>query len=219
MGTLQKERGNEMQQKRCSPAHWCCQGRTLGSGEGMKEQFRHSDVSKNAAGKDLKNESHNDFQSLVNIITRIHDELAKQATHAVNTSLTLRNWMIGMHIAEYELNGKDRSNYGDKLFQMLSERLSAGGVSNCNRRQLYRYLDFYRAYPQIVETLSPQFENLLPPGISTYDIVGTVSPQLSFSSKKLFNSLSYSHFELLTGLDNIRYFSIGNKAKGHRFNR
>lgn len=167
----------------------------------MKGQFRNSDVSKNAVGKGLRNEYHNDFQSLVKTITRIHDELAKQATHAVNTSLTLRNWMIGMHIAEYELNGEDRSNYGDKLFQMLSEELSAGCVSNCNRRQLYRYLDFYRAYPQIVETLSPQFEILLPHGISTSEIVGTVSPQLSFSPKKLFNSLSYSHFELLTGLD------------------
>src|SRR5665648_3040 len=167
----------------------------------MRGQFGYSDVSKNAAGKDLRNEIHNDFQSLVKTITRIHGELARQATHAVNTSLTLRNWMIGMHIAEYELNGEDRGNYGDRLFQMLSEKLSAGGVSNCNLRQLYRYLDFYRAYPQIVGTVSPQFEHLLPHVISTSGIVGTASPQLGFSSKKLFNSLSYSHFELLAGFD------------------
>ncbi len=40
-----------------------------------------------------------------------------------NTNLTLRNWMIGMHIAEYELNGEDRGRYRDKLFRMLAEIL------------------------------------------------------------------------------------------------
>lgn len=150
----------------------------------------------------MRSEKHNDFEALVQTIARIHDELAKQAARAVNTSLTMRNWMIGMHIAEYEMSGEDRSRYGDKLFQILAEKLSAKGVSNCSRRQLYRYMNFYRTYPQIVETLSPQFENLLPDGISVIGIVGTVSPQLRLPSEKLFNSLSYSHFELLTEIDN-----------------
>jgi predicted nuclease of restriction endonuclease-like (RecB) superfamily len=163
----------------------------------MREQLRQSDVSDHSGKRAMGN----DFQALVKNITRIHDELAKKAVHAVNTSLTLRNWMIGMHIAQYELNGEDRSHYGDKLFQMLAEKLSAKGVSNCNRRQLYRYLHFYRIYPRIVETLSPQFEDLLPDGLSTTGIVGTVSPQMRLPSEKLFNSLSYSHFELLTELD------------------
>jgi hypothetical protein len=34
--------------------------------------------------------------------------------------------------------------------------LSRLNVSNCNRRQLYRYLRFYRLYPRILGTLSPQ---------------------------------------------------------------
>ena len=46
----------------------------------------------------------NDFQALVQTIERVHGELAKHATRAVNISLTLRNWMVGMQIAEYELN-------------------------------------------------------------------------------------------------------------------
>jgi len=35
-------------------------------------------------------------------------------------------------------------------------------VSNCNRRQLYRYLRFYRLYPEIVGAMSPQLKKLLP---------------------------------------------------------
>ena len=36
-------------------------------------------------------------------------------SRAVNISLTLRNWLIGCYIAEYELNGEDRAAYGEKV--------------------------------------------------------------------------------------------------------
>jgi hypothetical protein len=81
--------------------------------------------------------------------------MAAQAAKAVNISLTLRNWLIGYHIAEYELRGADRADYGERLLSDLAKRLSSQKISNCNRRQLYRYLRFYRLYPQIVGTLSP----------------------------------------------------------------
>ena len=37
---------------------------------------------------------------------QVHEELAAQAGRAVNLSLTLRNWLIGTYIAEYELSGR-----------------------------------------------------------------------------------------------------------------
>ena len=37
-----------------------------------------------------------DFKKLVGVITQIHDQLSDQAFRAVNTSLTLRNWLIGL---------------------------------------------------------------------------------------------------------------------------
>ena len=39
----------------------------------------------------------------------------------------------------------------------LSERVAARGWTRCDRRELYRYRQFYITYPKIVETLSPQF--------------------------------------------------------------
>jgi hypothetical protein len=45
-------------------------------------------------------------------IRGIDAELAAQAGRAVNVSLTLRNWLIGYHIAVYELSGADRARYG-----------------------------------------------------------------------------------------------------------
>lgn len=101
------------------------------------------------------------FQSLVSAISEIDHQLIVQAGKAVNISLTLRNWLIGLY-AEYELHGSDRARYGENLLTELVAHLTSLKVSNCNKRQLYRYLRFYRLYPQIVRTLSPQFRALLP---------------------------------------------------------
>jgi len=141
------------------------------------------------------------FEKLVGFIRHVHDELAAQAGRAVNLSLTLRNWLIGCYIAEYELYGSDRASYGDSLLTELAKRLTDLKVSNCNRRQLYRYLRFYRLYPEIVGTMSPQLKNLLPAGGQAVEKVGTASPQLRIPPEKLIHRLSYSHLELIVDLD------------------
>ena len=104
------------------------------------------------------------FEGLVRSIRGVDAELAAQAGRAVNVSLTLRNWLIGCYIAEYELRGQDRAAYGEKLLDSLAAELGRLAVSNSNRRQLYRYLRFYRTYPGIVGALSPQSRTLLPGG-------------------------------------------------------
>src|SRR5579864_722148 len=142
------------------------------------------------------------FENLVLSIRGVDQELAVQAGRAVNVSLTLRNWLIGCYIAEYELRGNDRAVYGEKLLDSLAAELCRLKVSNCNRRQLYRYLRFYRAYPGIVGALSPQFRPLLPTGHSPVQRkVGTPSPQSCQSGETLLNRLSYSHLELIVDQD------------------
>ncbi|MCK4547358.1 MAG: hypothetical protein KAW17_07940 [Candidatus Eisenbacteria sp.] len=140
------------------------------------------------------------FEKLIGSIRQVHDELAAQAGRAVNLSLTLRNWLIGCYIAEYELSGSDRASYGDSLLTELAKRLTGLKVSNCNRRQLYRYLRFYRLYPEIVGTMSAQLKKLLPAGGQAVEKVGTTSPQLRIPADKLIHRLSYSHLELIVGI-------------------
>lgn len=118
------------------------------------------------------------FDTLTGVIRQAHEELAARAGRAINLSLTLRNWLIGCYIAEYELRGSDRAQYGDNLLSELAKHLTELKVSNCNRRQLYRYLRFYRLYPEIVGTLSAQLKKLLPAGTTALEKVGTASPQL-----------------------------------------
>ncbi len=141
-----------------------------------------------------------DFGTLVSSIRQVNDNLAAQAGRAVNMSLTLRNWMIGAYIDEYELRGADRANYGDKLLDSLSRELKKHGVSNSGRRQLYNYLSFYRIYPQIVRTVPAQSSYLLPRTIGRQK-VRTASAQFLLPPERLISSLSYSHFDLLIGIE------------------
>ena len=141
------------------------------------------------------------FEALVVAIRQAHEHLAAQAGRAINISLTLRNWFIGAYIAEYELRGMDRATYGDNLLIELANSLTTVRISNCNRRQLYRYLRFYRLYPSIVGTLSPQLKELLPAEMQAIGKTGTLSPQLHFPPEQIIHRLSYSHLELIVDLD------------------
>ena len=49
-----------------------------------------------------------DFESLVGQIKQVQDVFQAQAAHAINLSLTTRNWLVGYYIVEFEQNGEDR---------------------------------------------------------------------------------------------------------------
>jgi len=142
-----------------------------------------------------------DLESLVESIALADQQLSRNAIRSVSLSLTLRNWLVGLYIAEYELCGADRATYGERLLPLLSQRLKTRKVSNTGRRQLYQYLAFYRAYPGIVR--SPSAQSALPgiwlPGASGK--VRAASAQSSANTETLVRHLSYSHFELLVGIE------------------
>lgn len=150
------------------------------------------------------------FGHLVGVIRQVHEKLAAQAGRAVNASLTLRNWLIGLHVEEYERRGMDRAEYGDKLMDRLSESLTKHGVSRCDRREIYRYRQFYLAYPQIVEAVTPQLEPLametiladicVPPDASATQIMAA-TPQFRIDGKTLISRRSFSHIVELLNLE------------------
>jgi predicted nuclease of restriction endonuclease-like (RecB) superfamily len=64
----------------------------------------------------------------------------------------------------------------------ISGELTAGGMDRCDRRELYRYRNFFLTYPRFVETLSPQLTK------------GKGLSVPSLPAQKLLQSLSFSHF-------------------------
>ena len=105
-----------------------------------------------------------DFDSLVTSIVHLHQQTQDFAAKAVNVALTLRNWLIGCRIVEFEQQGKDRAAYGERLLLALAQRLTAAGLKRVDVRELRRFRLLYEVYPQIRESVTPELLDSLGAG-------------------------------------------------------
>jgi len=147
------------------------------------------------------------FPSLVDAIARVHGELSARAVKAVNVSLTVRNWLVGHFIQEYDLRGKDRAEYGARLLARLAETLA----SSLDRVYTERYLrlcrQFYQAYPQIRKSLISESgaSAIGKPPIPTLLAVPPKQQEAPgpprFPVDRLLHSLSFTHFAELLKLE------------------
>ena len=140
--------------------------------------------------------------ALAQRIARLHDQTARAAAQQANYWLTIRNWCIGFYVAEYELQGADRAAYGERLMPELASRVKQ--VKGLSVQQLYRCVDFYRAYPQILPTVSGKLQNIgieeIKPltGSEAAVLDSTVANLPGIAPDLLLSRLSFSHFvELL----------------------
>src|ERR1700758_2930765 len=67
-----------------------------------------------------------DYGALVAAIGQATQTAQRHAVQAINVALTLRNWLIGYHIFEYEQHGSDRAQYGERLLDNLAQDLRRG---------------------------------------------------------------------------------------------
>jgi len=137
------------------------------------------------------------FELLVQSIADIHKRTLQAATKAVNTGLSIRNWLIGAYIVEFEQHGEDSAKYGERLLPSLSERLCQGGLPRTDERELRRFRQFYLTYPQIRDSVSPEFA--LPRALPGKR--DSASPVSELSSQLLLNRLSFTHFRALLDID------------------
>jgi len=93
------------------------------------------------------------FNFLLRRIENTHQHLQESAAKAVNRLLTIRNWLIGCYIVEYEQNGEDRAKYGEKLLENIAKSLPGLKISVTNLK-LFR--QFYKYYPQIRQTVADE---------------------------------------------------------------
>ena len=81
-----------------------------------------------------------DFEHLVRLCRRAHQEMQGRAAHAVDRSLVERNWLFGRYVVEFENGGADRTElYGKALIARLSAKLKAGGVKGCSPTNLRKF--------------------------------------------------------------------------------
>lgn len=150
------------------------------------------------------------FKNLVSHIKETNDFLQINAVKAVNTHLTLRNWLTGFYIVEFEQNGSDRAEYGAKLLENISKNINIKGLTS---PELSRCRQFYNTYPQILGLLTQEFKNVLPDNFlldnKEISIFGSSPQELQNDDIKhiltIFKSISYTHFtELIKINDSIK---------------
>lgn len=172
--------------------------------------------------EDWENAEMKDFTQLSQLIQKIHGATQTETVKAINRMLTLRNWLIGYYIVEYEQKGNDRAKYGDKLLNALEKSLNTKGLT---ATLFYHAREFYTDYPQIkdyiLSTISPTAsvestrrisptasDKLQVTRIEDDTICPTVSDKLITPAEKLISQLSFSHIvEILAVKDPLaRYF-------------
>jgi predicted nuclease of restriction endonuclease-like (RecB) superfamily len=89
------------------------------------------------------------YQSLLTDISTINQASQQVVSRSINHALTLRNWLIGAYIFEYEQQGVDRANYGSQLIDTLIADLKQRGITGLARSSLKSFRQFALAYPQL----------------------------------------------------------------------
>ncbi len=131
--------------------------------------------------------------SLVRSIENTHSALQKSAVNAVNQSLTIRNWIIGYYIVEFEQNGNVKAEYGENLIQNLALKLAH--IKGVDRRSLYKFRQFYLVYSYLNDSILAYFDQTK---LSIDAKLGTVSTQLKNTKVGTVSTLS----KLQTPADN-----------------
>ena len=140
------------------------------------------------------------FDELVTSVLRTHQTAQSGAIRAVNQMATLRNWLIGCYIVEYEQKGSDRAKYGDRLLKRLEECVNTKGL-NVTLFQTSRL--FYNYYPQIGNLIYATASHKL----QTDQICATPSHKFVTPANEILAKLSFSHIrEIMTQDDPMSRF-------------
>ena len=142
-----------------------------------------------------------DFDSLVTSIVHLHQQTQDYAAKAVNVALTLRNWLIGYRIVEFEQQGNDRAAYGERLLPALAERLSAAGLKRVDVRELRRFRLLYEVYPQIRESVTPELLASLGAEALQQPLKALPVPKRESVTPQLLQNLSFTHLNELIQLN------------------
>ena len=152
--------------------------------------------------KDKWESGHNpSFENLSDCVLQPHHYAQTAAIRAVNQFATLRNWLIGCYIVEYEQKGKDRAQYGERLLKHLEETVNCRGLNET----LFKVSRlFYMEYPQI----RALFDTGKSATVShESEISAMPSHQFMTPPEKIVSRLSFSHIrEIMTEKDPLGRF-------------
>lgn len=92
--------------------------------------------------------------NIVQDIKGIIESTQRYAYSSINRALVLRNWLIGKRIAEEELKGEARAEYGAEILKTIAKEMKKTNEKGMNQRNLYYCVRFYECFPQILHAVS-----------------------------------------------------------------
>jgi predicted nuclease of restriction endonuclease-like (RecB) superfamily len=93
-----------------------------------------------------------EYNELLDGIDLLNSTAQTAAAKSVNQVLTLRNWLIGAYLIEYEQGGNERAAYGEALLKKLAEDLARRGVKGIALTSLKTFRKFALIYPAIAKS-------------------------------------------------------------------
>ena len=162
------------------------------------------------------------FEHLSDLVEQVHTSAYSASVKAINRFATVRNYVIGYYVVEYEQHGSDRAKYGDKLLKRLAEKVNKRGI---NETLLKISRAFYLNYPQVKTYLegksatlshqlnkksampSHQLEKTKTESEKSTEILPTLSGKFVTPADELISRLSFSHIrEIMTVDDPLARF-------------
>ena len=133
--------------------------------------------------------------ALLNDASAIIEQTRANAYRAVNTFLTIRNWLIGNRISHELLDGNERAQYGRQVIKQLAFILTDEYGKGFDFSSLNKYVRFYRLFPEIIDSKRGNF--------SSTPILDSLSPKFQFSDIQHNKLLPWTHYrELIRVEDN-----------------
>jgi predicted nuclease of restriction endonuclease-like (RecB) superfamily len=100
--------------------------------------------------------SYKETNDLLEDTCEIVESAQRAAYTAVDTILVQRNWLLGKRIAHDCLDEDGKADYGKKTLKKLSADLNKKYGKGFDFSNLYKYVKFYRCFPEILDAVRPK---------------------------------------------------------------
>ena len=89
------------------------------------------------------------FPALVADIRSLASSARGTVARVTDRVLTLRSWLVGAWIVEYEQHGEDRAAYGEGLIERLADELERGGTPGMSPSNLKNFRQLVLSWPDL----------------------------------------------------------------------
>lgn len=135
-------------------------------------------------------------------IQTILHQARESAVRSVNFSMVVAYWKIGERIVEEELKGKKRAEYGERLMEQLSKKLTTEFGKGFTATNIKYMRLFYIAFP-IRHALRDKFQK----GKKQLQISHALRDQSLLKKQQIWDllrtELSWTHYRLLLAVENV----------------